>query len=59
VCIGTPARRTLSRVAKRKSVDDAYKTLMERILDSKKSYDPWGNIRSKETTSSKQRNEVK
>jgi hypothetical protein len=47
------------QAAKRKSVDDAYKTLMERIPDSKKSYDPWGNIRSKETTSSKQRNESK
>jgi len=45
--------------AQRKSVDDAYKTLMEKIPDSKKSYDPWGNIRSKETISSKQRNEVK
>jgi hypothetical protein len=45
--------------AKRKSVDDNYKTLMERIPDSKKSYDPWGNIRSKATTSSKQQNEAK
>jgi len=45
--------------AVRKSVDEPYKRLMERIPDSKKSYDPWGNIRSKETTSSKQRNEVK
>jgi hypothetical protein len=45
--------------AKRKPVDDAYKALMEKIPDSKKSYDPWGNIRSKATTSSKQRNEVK
>ena len=49
-----PAKET-----QRKSVDDTYKKLMERIPDSKKSYDPWGNIRSKETTSSKQRNEVK
>ena len=45
--------------AKRKSVDDDYKRLMERIPDSKKSYDPWGNIRSTTTTPSKQRNEVK
>jgi hypothetical protein len=45
--------------AKRKSVDDNYKRLMERIPDSKKSYDPWGNIRSTTTTPSKQRNEVK
>jgi len=45
--------------AKRKSVDDNYKRLMERIPDSQKSYDPWGNIRSTTTTPSKQRNEVK
>ena len=48
-----------AKEGQRKSVDDTYKKLMERIPDSKKSYDPWGNIRSKETTSSKQRNEVK
>jgi hypothetical protein len=41
--------------AERKAVDDDYKRLMEKIPDSKKSYDPWGNIRSKATTSSKQR----
>ena len=45
--------------AKRKPVDENYKRLMERIPDSKKSYDPWGNMRSNATTSSKQRNEVK
>lgn len=45
--------------AKRKPVDDNYKRLMERIPDSKKSYDPWGNMRSNATKSSKQRNEVK
>lgn len=45
--------------AKRKPVDDNYKRLMERIPDSKKSYDPWGNMRSTTTTPSKQRNEVK
>jgi hypothetical protein len=39
--------------AKRKAVDDAYKSLMEKIPDNKKSYDPWGNIRSTTTTSSK------
>lgn len=39
----------------RKAVDDDYKRLMGKIPDSKKSYDPWGNIRSKATTSSKQR----
>jgi len=45
--------------AKRKSVDEDYKRLMERIPDRKKSYDPWGNVRSTTTTPSKQRNEVK
>jgi hypothetical protein len=45
--------------AKRKPVDDNYKRLMERIPDSKQSYDPWGNMRSNATKSSKQRNEVK
>src|SRR5262249_30483915 len=41
---------------KRKAVDDAYKSLMEKIPDNKKTYDPWGNIRSTTTTfSSKQR----
>jgi hypothetical protein len=39
---------------KRKAVDDAYKSTMEKIPDQKKSNDPWGNIRST-TTSSKQR----
>jgi len=38
--------------AKRKAVDDAYKSLMEKIPDNKKTYDPWGNIRSTTTTSS-------
>ena len=41
--------------AERKAVDDDYKRLMGKIPDSKKSYDPWGNVRSKATTSSKQR----
>ena len=46
--------------AKRKAVDDAYKSMMEKIPDSKKSYDPWGNIRSTTTTTpSTQRNGVK
>jgi len=40
--------------AKRKAVDDAYKSTMEKIPDQKKSNDPWGNVRST-TTSSKQR----
>jgi hypothetical protein len=41
--------------AKRKAVDDAYKSTMEKIPDQKKSNDPWGSIRSTTTTTSKQR----
>jgi hypothetical protein len=44
--------------AKRKAVDDAYKSTMEKI-PHQKSNDPWGNIRSTTKTSPKQRNEVK
>jgi hypothetical protein len=45
---------------KRKAVDDAYKSTMEKIPDQKKPNDPWGNVRSTTTTtSSKQRNGVK
>jgi hypothetical protein len=40
--------------AKRKAVDDAYKSTMEKIPNQKKSNDPWENIRST-TTSSNQR----
>ena len=41
--------------AKRKAVDEAYQSTMEKIPDQKKSNDPWGNLRSTTTTSSKQR----
>ncbi|HET9687015.1 MAG TPA: hypothetical protein VFP79_07530 [Pseudolabrys sp.] len=41
--------------AKRKAIDEAYKSTMEKIPDQKKSNDPWGNIRSTTTTSTKQR----
>jgi hypothetical protein len=40
---------------KRKAVDDAYKSTMEKLPDQKKSNDPWGNIRSTTKTSPKQR----
>ena len=40
--------------AKRKAVDDAYKSTMEKLPDQKKSNDPWGNIRSTTKTSPKQ-----
>jgi hypothetical protein len=52
-------RLDLEEEAKRKAVDDAYKSTMEKIPDQKKSNDPWGNIRSTTKTSPKQRNEVK
>jgi hypothetical protein len=41
--------------AKRKAVDDAYKSTMEKLPDQKKLNDPWGNIRSTTKTSPKQR----
>ena len=41
--------------AKRKAVDDAYKSTMEKLPDQKKSNDPWGNIRSTTKTTPKQR----
>jgi len=51
------AKRSLDpdEQAKRKAIDDAYKSTMEKIPDQKKSNDPWGNIRSTTTTSTKQR----
>jgi len=38
---------------KRKAVDDAYKSTMQKLPDKNKSSDPWGNLRSPATTSSK------
>jgi hypothetical protein len=40
---------------KRKAVDDAYKSTIEKLPDTNTSADPWGNLRSPATTSSKQR----
>ena len=40
--------------AKRKAVDDAYKSTMKKLPDQKKSNDPWGNIRSTTKTTPKQ-----
>ena len=39
---------------KRKAIDDAYKSTMEKLPDQKKSDDPWGNIRSTTKRSPKQ-----
>jgi len=40
---------------KRKAVDDAYRSTLNKLPDKKKSSDPWGNLRSPTTTSSGQR----
>jgi hypothetical protein len=39
---------------KRKAIDEAYRSTIEKLPDQKKSADPWGNIRSAKTPSSKQ-----
>lgn len=41
--------------AKRKAVDDAYRSTMEKLPEKKKSADPWGNMRSTTTSSPRQR----
>ncbi|HXX06523.1 MAG TPA: hypothetical protein VEJ43_00460 [Pseudolabrys sp.] len=45
---------TAEEKEKRKAVDDAYRSTIEKLPDKNKSTDPWGNLRSP-TTSSKQR----
>jgi hypothetical protein len=40
---------------KRKAIDDAYRSAIEKLPDQKKSADPWRDVRSTKTTSSKQR----
>jgi len=40
---------------KRKAVDDAYRSTIDKLPEQKKTADPWGNMRSPSTTSSKQR----
>ena len=40
---------------KRKAVDDAYKSTINKLPDKKKLADPWGDIRSPATNSSRQR----
>jgi hypothetical protein len=40
---------------KRKAVDEAYRSTIEKIPEKKKSADPWGNLRSTTTTPSRQR----
>jgi len=42
---------TAEEQAKRKAVDDAYRSTIDKLPDQKKSADPWGNIRSTKTPS--------
>jgi len=39
---------------KRKAIDEAYRSTIEKLPDQKNPADPWGNIRSAKTPSSKQ-----
>jgi hypothetical protein len=41
--------------AKRKAVDDAYRSTLQKLPEKKKSADPWDNMRSTTTSSSKPR----
>jgi hypothetical protein len=40
---------------KRKAVDDAYKSAINKLPDKKKAADPWGDMRSPSANPSKQR----
>jgi hypothetical protein len=40
---------------KRKAVDDAYKSTINKLPDKKKPADPWGDVRSAVANSSRQR----
>jgi hypothetical protein len=40
---------------KRKAVDDAYKSAIDKVPEKKKPADPWGDMRSPTANSSKQR----
>lgn len=56
--IGLSADRpqlTKEEQEKRKAVDDAYKSTINKLPDKKKPADPWGDIRSPAANSSKQR----
>jgi hypothetical protein len=48
-------RLTPDEQEKRKAVDDAYKSTMQKLPEQKKSADPWGDIRSTQTSPSKPR----
>jgi hypothetical protein len=52
---GDRPQLTKEEQEKRKAVDDAYKSAINKLPDKKKSADPWGDIRSPAANSSKQR----
>jgi hypothetical protein len=52
---GDRPQLTKEEQEKRKAVDDAYKSTINKLPDKKKPADPWGDIRSPTANSSKQR----
>lgn len=52
---GDHPQLTKEEQEKRKAVDDAYKSAINKLPDKKKPADPWGDIRSPATNSPKQR----
>lgn len=52
---GGPPRLSVEEQEKRKAVDDAYRSAIDKLPDKKKSTDPWAGTRSPATGSLKQR----
>jgi len=52
---GDRPQLTKEEQEKRKEVDNAYKSAINKLPDKKKPVDPWGDVRSPATNSSKQR----
>ena len=48
-----PRALTSDEQEKRKAIDNAYRSTMQKLPDKKKSSDPWDNLRSTTTSSSK------
>jgi hypothetical protein len=46
---------TAEEIQKRKEIDEAYKSTLNKLPDKKKAADPWGDMRSPALNSSKQR----
>ena len=56
ISLGSDARPlTAEEKEKRKKIDDAYRSAVDKVPDQKKSSDPWGGIRTTTTTQSKKR----